>query len=168
MPRESLPGERRVALVPEAVRKLVAAGHTVVVETAAGAACGHEDEAYRQAGATVAADPPPALGADVVLKVHGPTLAEIALLREGAALIATLQPLVNHGLVQALAKRRTTSFSMDTIPRVTRAQPMDSLSSQSNIAGYKAVLLAANALPRFFPMLMTAAGTIRPASVLVV
>jgi NAD(P) transhydrogenase subunit alpha len=167
VPRESLSGERRVALVPDAVAKLVAAGHSVVVETAAGSGSGHDDEAYRLAGATVAAEPGSALGADVVLKVQPPTTAEVAFLREGAALIATLQPLVSPGLVRALAERRTTSFSMDAIPRVTRAQPMDSLSSQSNIAGYKAVLVAANSLPRFFPMLTTAAGTVTPARVLV-
>ena len=167
VPRESLPGERRVALVPDAVAKLVAAGHGVVVETAAGSGSGHDDEAYRLAGATVAADAVSALGADIVLKVQPPTLAEIALFREGAALIATLRPLVSPALVRALAERRTTSFSMDAIPRVTRAQPMDSLSSQSNIAGYKAVLIAANLLPRFFPMLTTAAGTVTPARVLV-
>lgn len=167
VPRESAPGERRVALVPEAVAKLVAAGHAVIIEAAAGSGSGHADEAYRRAGATVATDPVSALGADVVLKVQAPTLAEVTLLREGAALIGTLQPLVNADLVRALAERRTTSFSMDAIPRVTRAQQMDSLSSQSNIAGYKAVLVAANSLPKFFPMLTTAAGTVTPARVLV-
>ncbi len=167
VPRESIPGERRVALVPDAVAKLVAAGHTVVVEAAAGMGSGHQDEAYRLAGATVAMDAGTAFGADVVLKVRGPTATEVGLLREGAALIGTLQPLVNPDLVRALAERRTTSFSMDAIPRVSRAQQMDSLSSQSNIAGYKAVLVAANSLPRFFPMLTTAAGTVTPARVLV-
>jgi len=156
-----------VALVPDAVAKLVAAGHSVVVEAGAGSGSGHADEAYRASGATVVADPPSVLEADVVLMVQRPTLAEVALLRPGAALIATLQPLVSPALIDALAERRTTSFSMDMIPRVTRAQPMDSLSSQSNIAGYKAVLVAANALPKFFPMLTTAAGTVTPARVLV-
>jgi len=138
-----------------------------MVESGAGAGASHDDDAYRAAGATVATDRAAALGADVVLKVQKPTPEEIGLLREGAALIGTLQPLTNPDLVRALVAKRTTSFSMDAIPRVTRAQPMDSLSSQSNIAGYKAVLLAANSLPKFFPMLTTAAGTVTPARVLV-
>ncbi len=167
VPRETTAGERRVALVPEAVAKLVKAGSEVVVESGAGVGASHDDEAYRAAGATVATDRAAALGADVVLKVQKPTPEEIGLLREGAALIGTLQPLTNPDLVRALVAKRTTSFSMDAIPRVTRAQPMDSLSSQSNIAGYKAVLLAANSLPKFFPMLTTAAGTVTPARVLV-
>lgn len=166
VPRETVPGERRVALVPEAVGKLTKAGTEVVVESGAGVGSGHDDEAYRKAGATIA-DRPAAFGADLVVKVQKPSTDEVGLLREGAALIATLQPLTNADLVRGLAARRTTSLSMDAIPRVTRAQPMDSLSSQSNIAGYKAVLMAANALPKFFPMLTTAAGTVTPARVLV-
>ena len=166
VPRETVPGERRVALVPEAVGKLTKGGTEVVVESGAGVGSGHDDEAYRTAGATIA-DRAAAFGADLVVKVQKPSTEEVGLLREGAALIATLQPLTNADLVRALAGRRTTSLSMDAIPRVTRAQPMDSLSSQSNIAGYKAVLMAANALPKFFPMLTTAAGTVTPARVLV-
>ena len=161
-----MPGERRVALVPEAVGKLTKAGTEVVVESGAGLGSGHDDAAYRAAGATVA-DRNAVFGADLVVKVQKPSAHEIALLREGAALIATIQALTNADTVRALAARRTTSFSMDAIPRVTRAQPMDSLSSQSNIAGYKAVLVAANSLPKFFPMLTTAAGTVTPARVLV-
>jgi len=166
VPRETVPGERRVALVPEAVAKLTKGGTEVIVESGAGLGSGHDDEAYRKAGATIA-DRAAAFGADLVVKVQKPSTEEVGLLREGAALIATLQPLTNADLVRALAARRTTSLSMDAIPRVTRAQPMDSLSSQSNIAGYKAVLMAANALPKFFPMLTTAAGTVTPARVLV-
>ena len=166
VPRETVPGERRVALVPYAVEKPTKAGSEVVVEAGAGVGSGHDDEAYRKAGATIA-DRAAAFGADLVVKVQKPSTEEVGLLREGAALIATLQPLTNADLVRALAGRRTTSLSMDAIPRVTRAQPMDSLSSQSNIAGYKAVLMAANALPKFFPMLTTAAGTVTPARVLV-
>ena len=166
VPRETAPGERRVALVPEAVGKLTKAGMAVVVESGAGLGSGHDDDAYRTAGATVA-DRTAAFGADLVVKVQKPSAEEIALLREGAALIATLQPLSSKDAVRAIAARRTTAFSMDMIPRVTRAQPMDSLSSQSNIAGYKAVLVAANSLPKFFPMLTTAAGTVTPARVLV-
>src|SRR5258706_7100565 len=166
VPRETVPGERRVALVPEAVGKLTKAGTEVVVESGAGLGSGHDDDAYRKAGATVG-DRSAAFGADLVVKVQKPSAEEIASLREGAALVATIQPLTNKDTVRALAARRTTAFSMDAIPRVTRAQPMDSLSSQSNIAGYKAVLAAANSLPRFFPMLTTAAGTVTPARVLV-
>ena len=166
VPRETVPGERRVAIVPEAAAKLVAAKHEVIVESGAGSGSGHDDDEYRKAGATVG-DRNAAFGADIVVKVQKPSPDEVALLRDGAALIATIQPLTNKDAVRALAGKRTTAFSMDMIPRVTRAQPMDSLSSQSNIAGYKAVLVAANSLPKFFPMLTTAAGTVTPARVLV-
>ena len=161
-----MPGERRVALVPEAVGRLTKAGTEVLVESGAGTGSGHSDETYRAAGATVG-DRGAAFGADLVVKVQKPSAEEIGLLREGAALVATIQPLTNTHTVRALAARRTTALSMDAIPRVTRAQPMDSLSSQSNIAGYKAVVVAANSLPKFFPMLTTAAGTVTPARVLV-
>jgi NAD(P) transhydrogenase subunit alpha len=167
VPRERAEGERRVALVPESVKRLAASGTAVVVERGAGEGSFVSDEQYAAAGATLGgADD--ALGADVVVKVARPTEAEVAKLKPGAVLITTLQPLVNHDLVRALAERKVTSLSMDAIPRVTRAQPMDSLSSQSNIAGYKAVLNAAAALPRFFPMLTTAAGTVTPARVFVI
>ena len=166
VPRETVPGEQRVAIVPEAAAKLVAAKHEVIVESGAGIGSGHDDDAYRKAGATVG-DRSAAFGADMVVKVQKPSADEIALLREGAALVATLQPLTNKDTVRALAGKRTTAFSMDMIPRVTRAQAMDSLSSQSNIAGYKAVIVAASSLPKFFPMLTTAAGTVTPARVLV-
>lgn len=156
-----------MALVPESVKKLVGSGATVVVERGAGEGSFASDEQYAQAGATLgSADD--ALGADIVVKVAKPTADEIAKLQPGATLITTLQPLTNHDLVKALADRKVTSLSMDAIPRVTRAQPMDSLSSQSNIAGYKAVLNAAAALPKFFPMLTTAAGTVTPARVFVI
>ena len=167
VPRERAEGEHRVALVPESVKKLVASGVAVVVEQGAGEGSFASDDQYREAGATIA-DADAALGADIVLKVAKPTLEEIAKLPPGAMLITTLQPLTNHDLVRALAERKATSLSMDAIPRVTRAQPMDSLSSQSNIAGYKAVLNAAAALPKFFPMLTTAAGTVTPARVFVI
>ena len=167
VPRERAEGEHRVALVPESVKKLVASGVAVVVEQGAGEGSFASDAQYREAGATIA-DLDAALGADIVVKVAKPTLEEIAKLPPGAMLITTLQPLTNHDLVRALAERKATSLSMDAIPRVTRAQPMDSLSSQSNIAGYKAVLNAAAALPKFFPMLTTAAGTVTPARVFVI
>lgn len=167
VPRERADGERRVALVPESVKKLVASGVAVVVERAAGEGSFASDEQYEQAGATIG-DAGEALAADIVVKVAKPTAEEIATLRQGATLITTLQPLSNHDLVRALVAAKVTAISMDAIPRVTRAQSMDSLSSQSNIAGYKAVLNAAAALPKFFPMLTTAAGTVTPARVFVI
>src|SRR5919109_4284399 len=162
--RETTPGERRVALVPETVSRLVKGGNEVVVERGAGEASSFPDRMYTDAGATVG----DAWSAELVLKVAKPTDAEVGRLREGALLIAFLQPLVNHALVRDLAKRRVTALLMDSIPRITRAQPMDALSSQATVAGYKAVLLAAAALPRFFPMLTTAAGTIAPAKALII
>jgi len=168
VPRETMPGERRVALTPEAAKKLVARGFTVLVEREAGLAAGFTDEEYEAAGARLAPDAATVHGsASLVLKVQRPTEHEIELLRPGTALIAFLQPLVRPELVARLAERKVTAISMDTIPRITRAQPMDALSSMSTVAGYKAVLLAANELPKFFPLMMTAAGTIRPAKVLV-
>jgi NAD(P) transhydrogenase subunit alpha len=162
--RETAPGERRVALVPETVGRLAKSGNDVVVERGAGERSSFPDRLYSDAGATVG----DAWAAEMVLKVAKPTDEEVARLREGAVLVAFLQPLVNHDLVRALAGRRVTALSMDAIPRITRAQPMDALSSQATVAGYKAVLLAAAALPKFFPMLTTAAGTIAPAKAFVI
>jgi H+-translocating NAD(P) transhydrogenase subunit alpha len=162
--RETTPGERRVALVPETVGRLAKAGNEIVVEGDAGAESSFPDRLYTDAGATIG----DAWSADMVVKVARPTDQELGRLREGAVLIAFLQPLVNHELVRDLARRRVTALSMDAIPRITRAQPMDALSSQATVAGYKAVLLAAAALPKFFPMLTTAAGTIAPAKAFVI
>ena len=162
--RETTPGERRVALVPETVGRLAKAGNQIVVEAGAGTASSFPDRLYTDAGATIG----DAWSADMVVKVARPTDEELARLREGAVLIAFLQPLTSHDLVRDLARRRVTALSMDAIPRITRAQPMDALSSQATVAGYKAVLLAAAALPRFFPMLTTAAGTIAPAKAFVI
>jgi NAD(P) transhydrogenase subunit alpha len=162
--RETTPGERRVALVPETAGRLVKSGNEIVVERGAGEASSFPDRMYTEAGATVG----DAWSADLVLKVAKPSDEELARLREGAVLIAFLQPLTNHAVVRELARRRLTSLSMDAIPRITRAQPMDALSSQATVAGYKAVLLAAAALPKFFPMLTTAAGTIAPAKAFVI
>lgn len=168
VPRETMPGERRVALTPETTKKLVARGFTVLVEREAGLAAGFTDEEYEAAGAQIVPDGGAVYSsASLVLKVQRPAEHEIELLRPGTALIAFLQPLVRPELVARLAERKITAISMDTIPRITRAQPMDALSSMSTVAGYKAVLLAANELPKFFPLMMTAAGTIRPAKVLV-
>ncbi len=165
VPKETMPGERRVGLVPETVGRLTKSGNTVVVERGAGLASAFPDDAYEKAGARIVDD---AYDAELVAKVQRPTDAELARLRPGTVLIAFLQPLVNVDLAHALAERRVTSFSMDAIPRITRAQPMDALSSQATVAGYKAVLLAAAALPKFLPMLTTAAGTIAPAKCFVI
>jgi NAD(P) transhydrogenase subunit alpha len=162
--RETAPGERRVALVPETVGRLAKSGNELVVERGAGEASSFPDRMYTEAGATIG----DAWDAELVLKVARPSDEELGRLREGAVLIAFLQPLTNHALVRELARRRVTALSMDAIPRITRAQSMDALSSQATVAGYKAVLLAAAALPRFFPMLTTAAGTIAPAKAFVI
>lgn len=168
VPKESAPGECRVAVTPDIAGRLVKSGLQVSVESGAGAAAGFLDDAYRNEGATIAPDAATLYGGgDFVLKVQRPNASEIAGLRKGSALIAFLQPLMYPADASALAKQGVTSFSMDAIPRISRAQSMDALSSQSTVAGYKSVLLAANALPKFFPMLMTAAGMIRPARVLV-
>jgi len=162
--RETTPGERRVALVPETVGRLAKSGNEVVVERGAGEASSFPDRMYTDAGGTIG----DAWSADLVLKVARPSDDELGRIREGAVLIAFLQPLTNHDLVRELARRRVTALSMDAIPRITRAQSMDALSSQATVAGYKAVLLAAVALPRFFPMLTTAAGTIAPAKAFII
>lgn len=162
--RETTQGERRVALVPETVGKLIAAGFELVVESGAGAAASFPDAAYTGAGATLG-DP---WGADVVVKVRKPSADEVAKLRDGQLLIGFLDPLADREGVEALAGRGVVAFAMESIPRTTRAQSMDALSSQATVGGYKAGLLAAEYLPRFFPMLMTAAGTVPPAKVLVI
>ena len=162
--RETTPGERRVALVPETVGRLAKSGNEVIVERGAGEASSFPDRMYTEAGGTIG----DAWDAELVLKVARPSDEELARLREGALLIAFLSPLTNHDLVRELGRRRVTALSMDAIPRITRAQPMDALSSQATVAGYKAVLLAAVALPRFFPMLTTAAGTIAPAKAFII
>jgi NAD(P) transhydrogenase subunit alpha len=166
VPKETLPGERRVALVPEAARALVKANLQVAVEAGAGASAFFGDAAYIDAGANVS-DAATAFAADAVLKVQPPTADEVSRLREGGVLISFLQPATSADAIAALAKRKVTAFSLDLVPRISRAQSMDALSSQAGIAGYKAVLLAANHLPKFFPLLMTAAGTVAPARVLV-
>ncbi len=160
-----MPGERRVALVPETVGRLVKSGNTLIVEPGAGAGSSFPDDTYAQAGATLAGD---AFAAELVAKVQRPTDAEIARIHAGAVLVAFLQPLVSPDLARLIAQRKVTAFSMDAIPRITRAQPMDALSSQATVAGYKAVLVAAAALPKFLPMLTTAAGTVAPAKALVI
>ena len=164
VPKETVPGERRVALVPEIVSRLIGAGFEVAVERGAGTAASFTDEAYAEAGAALVES---AFDADAVAKVQKPSADEVEALREGSLLVAFLQPLTDPEGIERLAARGVTAFAMESIPRITRAQPMDALSSQATVAGYKAVLLAADRLPRFFPMLMTAAGTVAPAKVLV-
>ena len=163
VPKETVAGERRVALVPDVAGKLVKAGHALTIEAGAGVEAGAPDEAYGAAGVAVG-DP---WNADVVCKVQKPDASEIGKLREGASLIGLLQAATNPDLVRQLAQRRITAFSLELLPRITRAQAMDVLSSQATVAGYKAVLLAAAATGRFLPMLVTAAGTLPPARVLV-
>lgn len=161
-------GERRVAIVPEVVARLCQKGWEFAVETGAGAGTFCRDEDYEAAGATLIGNKVELWGtADILVKIAPPTLEEVGLLREGSTLVSFLNPLGNPQGVQWLAARKITALSMELIPRTSRAQSMDALSSQAGIAGYKAVLLAAAALPKFFPMLTTAAGTIRPAKVFV-
>jgi len=175
VPRETASGERRVALVPEVVQQLARAGHRVIIERDAGLRAGFTDEAYQTAGAQIADSATEIYASSqMILKVQRPGLtagtgeAELDMLKEGTVLIGLLQPASDPALFQQLAERRIISCSMELVPRTTRAQMMDALSSQSTVAGYKAVLIAANALQKFFPMLMTAAGTVRPARVLVI
>lgn len=167
VPKETAPGELRVALVPEVVKKLTGAGHEVVVQRGAGDGALIPDSQYEEAGATLADQAADTLGADVVVKVAPPNDTEISQLRPESVVIAFLQPLTNGAGVAAIAKTGATSFALESVPRISRAQSMDALSSQANIAGYRAALIGAMELGRFYPMLMTAAGTIRPATVLV-
>lgn len=165
VPRETAVGETRVAATPETVKKLVAQGHDVCVQAGAGLAASVTDAAYEAAGGRVV-DEAQAFGADLVLKVRAPDASELGLMKPGAALVGMLNPFDTDGL-RRLADAGLTAFALEAVPRTTRAQSMDVLSSQANIAGYKAVLLAADHYQRLFPMLMTAAGTIKAARVVV-
>jgi len=164
VPKETAPGERRVALVPQIVAKLTQAGFDVVVEPGAGEAAAFTDDSFREAGATLG-DP---WDADLIAKVRKPSADEADRLRKGQVLIAHLQPLTDAEGIERLAARGVIAFAMESIPRITRAQPMDALSSQATVSGYKSVIIGADRLPRFLPMLMTAAGTVAPAKVLVI
>jgi H+-translocating NAD(P) transhydrogenase subunit alpha len=175
VPREIASGERRVALVPEVVQQLTRAGHRMVIERDAGLRAGFTDEAYRAVGCDLADRPEEIYAkAQLVLKVQRPGMnaasgrPEVDMLTPGTVLIGLLQPSGDPAFFARLAERDIIACSMELVPRTTRAQMMDALSSQSTVAGYKAVLIAANALQKFFPMLMTAAGTVRPAKVLVI
>ena len=165
VPLETAAGEARVAVTPETAKKLSAQGHTVQVQSGAGLAASVTDQAYAAAGAQIT-DRAGALGADLVLKVRSPDAAELALMKPGATLVGMLNPFDAAGLA-ALAGAGLTSFALEAAPRTTRAQSMDVLSSQANIAGYKAVMMAADKYQRFFPMLMTAAGTVKAARVVI-
>ena len=166
--KEQRPGETRVAATPETVKQLVKAGAETSVEAGAGLAASYSDAEYEQAGAKVVADGPAARSsADLVLAIHPPAPGEVSGLKAGSTLVCSLQPLLALPLVQALAEAKVTSFAMDLMPRITRAQKMDILSSQATVAGYQAVLMSAAALPKMFPLLMTAAGTLTPAKVVV-
>lgn len=174
VPKEITPGETRVALVPESVQQLVKKGVQVLIETGAGTAASFLDSVYANAGATIVPNATDLFSqSDVICKVSKPIVNpttgthEIEMMKPGAVLITFFAPLINHDLVQKLADRKITSFSMDSIPRTTRAQSMDALSSMSTLAGYKSVLIAANSIGKFFPLLMTAAGTVPPTRVFV-
>jgi len=166
--RETLPGERRVALVPEGVKVLVKAGLEVRAETGAGAAAGFADGEYEAAGARLEDRAALCAAADAVLKVQPPDDAEVAALRPGSALVALLRPLDEPQRAARLAERGVTAFSLELVPRITRAQAMDVLSSQATVAGYRAVILAAERLPKMFPLLTTAAGTLAAARAFVI
>ena len=173
VPKETAPRERRVALVPESCKKLIQAGYAIALEAGAGEAAGFPDAGYRDVGVTLEPDPAAMLGAaDLVLKVGPPTLDsgrdEVQWMRPGAIYLGSLMPLRHLAAVRALADRRITAFATDAIPRTTRAQAMDTLSSMANISGYKGVLLAAAELNKYFPMFMTAAGMVPPAKVFVI
>jgi len=166
--KETAAGERRVALVPEALGKLTAAGLEVLVEAGAGAGAAFPDQVYADAGATVVLTKELYAQSDVILRIQKPSEAEIGMMRAGQAVLGLLQPLIDPRTAAALAKQGATAISLDAIPRtLSRAQSMDALSSQANVGGYKAVLIAANEYGRYFPLLTTAAGTAKPANVLI-
>lgn len=174
VPKEVRDGETRVALIPATVKQLTEQGLEILVETGAGEGSDHSDADYTEAGAQIASSHEAVLGgADLIVKVMPPTMGdqdgpdEISQMKEGSALIAFLQPFARREMLEKLAARNLTAMSMEMVPRITRAQNMDALSSMATVAGYKAVLIAANSFKRFFPMFMTAAGTIPPARALI-
>lgn len=164
VPKESVPGEQRVALVPDVAGRLVKQGYAVTVESGAGTAARFTDAAFQAAGATIAANAAAWAAGDIVLKVQPPTAAEASQVKQNAVVVSLLQPARDAAIVKALAGRGVTALSMNLVPRITRAQSMDALSSQATVAGYRAVLVGTNAMGRFLPMLVTAAGTLPPAT----
>jgi H+-translocating NAD(P) transhydrogenase subunit alpha len=173
VPLETAPRERRVALVPESCKKLIAAGHTIAIETRAGESAGFPDQAFKDVGATIETDPAALIGnAELVCKIGPPTVGpernEVAWMKEGSLYLGSLMPLRHLGVVTALAEKKITAFATDAIPRTTRAQAMDTLSSMASISGYKGVLLGAAELGKYFPMITSAAGMVFPAKVFVI
>ncbi|NTW23096.1 MAG: Re/Si-specific NAD(P)(+) transhydrogenase subunit alpha [Lentimicrobium sp.] len=161
------PGENRVALLPESVATLVKMNVSLVVESGAGLTAFASDKQYEEAGAKMESKKNVIAAADLLIKIQPPTAEEVSMLKEGQSIMSVLNPYFNGPLIKELAAKKITAFSMDVVPRTTRAQAMDILSSMATVAGYKAVLTAANTLPKFFPMFMTAAGTIKPANLLI-
>ncbi len=169
IPRETHPGENRASVTPETVKKLVRLGADVVIESGAGAGCGIGDDAYTAEGASIETNRDALLGsADMVLRLRKPDTDEVAKLKSGCIHVSYLDPFNEHELIRAFASNNITAVSMEMIPRSTRSQKMDALSSQANLAGYMAVMLAATRLPRIFPMMMTPAGTLKPAKVFII
>ncbi len=169
IPRETHPGENRASVTPETVKKLVRLGADIAIEAGAGAGAGFSDEAFVAEGASIEADRDTLLGsADMVLRLRKPELAEVAKLKKGCIHVSYLDPFNEHELIREFAAQHVTAVSMEMIPRSTRSQKMDALSSQANLAGYIAVMLAATRLPRIFPMMMTPAGTLKPATVFII
>jgi NAD(P) transhydrogenase subunit alpha len=168
VPAETSPGELRVAITPDSVARLIKAGHTVRVQAGAGRHAGFPDASYESVGAIVADGNAVYEGAELVCRVQPPSADEIVAIPQGAALLSLLQPGRNSVLLDALARRGVTALALELVPRITRAQSMDVLSSQSTVAGYKAVLIGAAALPKFLPMLTTAAGNVTPAKVFII
>lgn len=169
IPRETHPGENRASVTPETVKKLVRLGADIAIEAGAGAGAGFSDEAYAAEGASIEADRDALLGAaDMVLRLRKPDHAEVAKLKKGCIHVSYLDPFNEHELIREFAAKHITAVSMEMIPRSTRSQKMDALSSQANLAGYMAVMLAATRLPRIFPMMMTPAGTLKPAKVFII
>jgi len=169
IPRETHPGEDRASVTPETVKKLVRLGADIAIESGAGKGAGHSDEAFKEAGATIETDRDALLGSgDMVLRLRKPELSEVAKLKPGCIHVSYLDPFNEHELIREFAARQVTAISMEMIPRSTRSQKMDALSSQANLAGYIAVMLAATRLPRIFPMMMTPAGTLKPAKVFII
>jgi len=169
IPREIHPGEDRASVTPETVKKLVRLGADIAIESGAGKGAGHTDEAFKEAGATIETDRDALLGSgDMVLRLRKPELSEVAKLKPGCIHVSYLDPFNEHELIREFAARQVTAISMEMIPRSTRSQKMDALSSQANLAGYIAVMLAATRLPRIFPMMMTPAGTLKPAKVFII
>ena len=169
IPRETHPGEDRASVTPDTVKKLVRLGADVAIESGAGKGAGHSDDAFREVGATIESDRDALLGSgDMVLRLRKPELDEVAKLKPGCIHVSYLDPFNEHDLIREFAAREITAISMEMIPRSTRSQKMDALSSQANLAGYIAVMLAATRLPRIFPMMMTPAGTLKPAKVFII